>query len=110
MITDDRSALSAEEIRSAAKPLEEKAIHVIAVGVGKSPDAAQLETMTQRKGDVLKAPKDVDPAELGERIMEKAFQRKLMIDNRHDSGKLGENPSAPKKSNQFLHLNSDSFL
>ncbi|XP_068755942.1 coadhesin-like [Montipora capricornis] len=78
VITDDRSAWSAEEIRSAAKPLEEKAIHVIAVGVGKSPDAAQLETMTQRKGDVLKAPKDVDPAELGERIMEKAFQPVLL--------------------------------
>ena len=79
VITDDRSNSTAEEIRAAAKPLEDKAIHVIAVGIGKTPDVTQLEKMTQKKDDVIKAPKDVDPAELGNRIMEKAFQRETFV-------------------------------
>ena len=78
VITDDRSGSTAEEIRSAATQLEDKAIHVIAVSIGKTPDVKQLEKMTQKSGDVIKAPKDADPAQLGERIMEKAFQRKIM--------------------------------
>ena len=79
VITDDHSNSTAEEIRAAAKPLEDKAIHVIAVGIGKTPDVTQLEKMTQKKDDVIKAPKDVDPAELGNRIMEKAFQRETFV-------------------------------
>lgn len=79
VITDDRSSSTVEEIRSAAKPLEDKAIHVIAVGIGETPDATQLEKMTQKTDDVIGAPKDVDPAELGNRIMEKAFQRKVIV-------------------------------
>ena len=78
VITDDRSGSTAEEIRLAATQLEEKAIHVIVVGIGKTPDVTQLEKMTQKSGDVIKAPKDADPGQLGERIMEKAFQRKIM--------------------------------
>lgn len=79
VITDDRSSSTAEEIRSAAKPLEDKAIHVIAVGIGKVPDAIQLQQMTQKKDDIITAPKEVDPADLGDKIMEKAFQRKVQI-------------------------------
>lgn len=78
VVTDDRSRSTAEEIRSAATQLEEKAIHVIAVGIGKTPDVTQLEKMTQNSGDVIKAPKDAEPGQLGEKIMEKAFQRKMM--------------------------------
>ena len=79
VITDDRSSSTVEEIRSAAKPLEDKAIHVIAVGIGETPDVSQLEKMTQKTDDVIAAPGDVDPAELGNRIMEKAFQRTFTI-------------------------------
>ena len=76
VITDDRSSSTTEQITAAAKPLKDKAIHVIAVGIGATPDVTQLDKMTQKKDDVIKAPKNVDPAELGNRIMEKAFQRK----------------------------------
>ena len=80
VITDDRSSSTAQEIRAAAKPLEDKAIHVIAVGIGKTPDVTQLEKMTQKKSDVIPAPTNVDPAVLGNRIMEKAFRRKIFND------------------------------
>lgn len=76
IITDDRSSSTDEEIRAAAKPLENKGIHVIAVGVGSVPQSEQLEQTTQNKEDVITARKDVDPAVLGNKIMERAFKRK----------------------------------
>ena len=76
MITDGRSRSTDEQIRSAAKPLEDKGIHVIAVGIGNVPDSKQLEKITQRKGDVITGPSGANPAALGNRIMEKAFERK----------------------------------
>lgn len=75
IITDDRSSSTNEEIRLAAKPLEDKGIHVIAVGIGSVPQSEQLEQATQNKEDVITAPKDVDPAVLGNKIMERAFKR-----------------------------------
>ena len=78
MITDDSTISTAEEIRSAAAQLEEKAIHVIVVGIGEIPNDGQLEQMTQKISDVIQVPKDADPGQLGERIMENAFQRKIM--------------------------------
>ena len=78
MITDDSTISTAEEIRSAAAQLEEKAIHVIVVGIGEIPNDGQLEQMTQEISDVIQVPKDADPGQLGERIMENAFQRKIM--------------------------------
>ena len=77
VITDDRSSSTTEEIRAAANPLEHKAIHVIAVGIGDTPDVTQLGKMTQKKDDVIKTPTNVDPANLGNMIVEKAFQRKI---------------------------------
>jgi len=76
VITDDRSSSTDKEIRAAAKPLENKGIHVITVGIGTVPDSAQLGQATQNEDDVISAPNDVDPATLGNRIMERAFQRR----------------------------------
>ena len=81
VITDDRSSSTDDEIRAAAKPLEDKGIHVIAVGIGSVPESKQLEQTTQNKEDVITAPTGVDPALLGNRIMERAFQRKNVIYN-----------------------------
>lgn len=77
VITDDRSSSTDEEMRAAAKPLENKGIHVIAVGIGTVPDSGQLGQATQNEEDVISGPKD--PATLGNRIMERAFQRRDMI-------------------------------
>ena len=79
VITDDRSSSTNEEIRAAAKPLENKGIHVITVGIGAVSDSGQLGQATQNEEDVISAPKDVDPATLGNRIMERAFERRDMI-------------------------------
>ena len=79
VITDARSSSTGEEIRAAAKPLENKGIHVIAVGIGTIPDSGQLGQATQNEEDVIAAPNDVDPATLGNRIMERAFQRRDII-------------------------------
>jgi len=79
VITDDRSSSTDEEIRAAAKPLENKGIHVIAVGIGIVSDSGQLGQATQNEEDVISAPRDVDPSTLGNRIMERAFQRRDII-------------------------------
>lgn len=79
VITDDRSSSTDEEIRNAAKPLENKGIHVISVGIGTVPDSGQLRQATQNEEDVISAPKDVDPAILGNRIMERAFERMIIF-------------------------------
>ena len=78
VITDGRSGSTDEQLRTAAIPLEDKGIHVIAVGIGSVPDSKQLEEITQRTGDVITGPSDSNPASLGNRIMEKAFEREKM--------------------------------
>ena len=80
IITDTRSSSTEIKIRQAAGRLEDKGIHVISVALGNEADPRQLEAASQDKTDVITAPGDVDPTTLGERIMNKAKQRKFTND------------------------------
>ena len=68
---DLKSGSSEEDVKAAAKPLDEKGITVIAVAVGKDADPRELEFTTPDKKKVIKAAKDNKPSEVGEKIMDK---------------------------------------
>ena len=68
---DLKSGSSEEDVKAAAKPLDEKDITVIAVAVGKDADPRELEFTTPDKKKVIKATKDNKPSEVGEKIMDK---------------------------------------
>ena len=79
VINDDRSSSTVEEIRSAAKPLGRQSHPRHRCWHWKNPGCHTAPANDTEKDDIITAPKDVDPADLGNRIMEKAFQRKVQI-------------------------------
>ena len=81
IITDAQSSSSEKEIQQAVRPLENDGVHVIPVAVGDSADPGQLEEAARDKTDVITASEDEDPAELGEKIMNKAKQREFTFRN-----------------------------
>ena len=69
---DKNSGISKDEIKNAVRPLEEKTIQIISVGVGDEVNDEELRTVTDNPDHVIKATKTVNPRKLGDSIMKKA--------------------------------------
>ena len=78
VITDKNSGLDERVVKAAAKPLELKAVRVIPVGLGGDIGLKELESITPQKDNVIKEPKNIDHAELGEKIMEEVIKGKTL--------------------------------
>ena len=77
IITDRRSGVSEDGIRTAAKPLSERGIDVIPVAIGNEVSKDELEPSTSNEENVIAVPTTESPESLAEKIMEKALKRKF---------------------------------
>ena len=71
IMADRKSGSSEDEVKEAAKPLEEQDIKVIPVVVGEEADPRELGNTTPDKKNVIEADKRDDAREVGEKIMDK---------------------------------------
>ena len=74
MITDTSSRLDKNDIKRAAKPLDDREIQVIPVSVGDEVDPKELQQTTTDIDNYIHAPVDGDPKNLAVKIMEKIFR------------------------------------
>lgn len=74
VVTDAKSPSTTDDIKQAAKPLEEDGVTVVAVAVGDEANSKQLEKMIPDKQTALNVDKDEDPDEIGEQIMNKVLE------------------------------------
>lgn len=70
-MADRKSESTEEEVKTAAKPLEEQDIKVIPVVIGGEADPRELGNTTPDKKNLIEADKGDDPRIVGEKIMEK---------------------------------------
>ena len=70
-MADKMSGTSEDEVKRAAKPLDEQDIKVIPVAVGDEADPRELGNTSPDKKNVIEADKREDPREVGEKIMDK---------------------------------------
>ena len=71
IMADSRSGSTEDEIKKAARSLEEKDIEVIAVAIGEEAVPVELGKTTPDKTNVIETDKDEDPKMVGEKIMDK---------------------------------------
>ena len=71
VITDKRSGASEDDIKKAAKPLQESGIVVIPVAIGNQVNAQELGSTTSDKKNVISVGVEEDPQNLMELIMAK---------------------------------------
>ena len=74
VVTDAKSSSTTDDIKEAARPLEEEGITIIAVAVGDEANSKQLEKMMPEKETPLSVDKDEDPDDLGDKIMDKVLE------------------------------------
>lgn len=74
VVTDAKSSSTSDNIKQAAKPLEEDGVTVVAVTVGDEANNKQLEKMIPDKQTPLSIDKEGEPNEIGEKIMEKVLE------------------------------------
>lgn len=70
-MADKRSGSTEDELKKAARPLEERDIKVIPVAVGEQAEPDELGNTTPDKKIVIDAGKEEDPKMVGEMIMDK---------------------------------------
>lgn len=73
VITDKNSGLTPSEIEVAAKPLENKGVHVIPVAIGSEVNPEKLGDVSSYY-KVIAAPEDEDPDMLAKEIMKRALK------------------------------------
>ena len=71
IMADKRSGSTEDELKKAARPLEERDIKVIPVAVGEEAEPDELINTTPDKTNVIDAGKEEDPKMVGEMIMDK---------------------------------------
>lgn len=69
---DKSAGVNEGQIQNAVRPLEEKGVIIISVGLGEEADEEQLGAVTNNPDNIIKAPKTIDSSTIGESIMEKA--------------------------------------
>lgn len=111
VVTDAKSPSTADDIKDAARPLEEEGITVIAVAVGDQANSKQLEKMTPDKQTPLSVDKDEDPDDIGDKIMDKVLEGEHNFDTLNGSGlKKADNArvsrSTRKRAKCFVSCNS----
>lgn len=74
VVTDSKSPSASDDIKEAARPLEDEGITVIAVAVGDEASSKQLEKMTPENQIPVSVDKDEDPGDIGDKIMDKVLE------------------------------------
>ena len=74
IFTDKRTGIDKDQLKNAAKPLEDKGVVIVSVAIGNEADAQELGQVTEDPDNVVTSPKTVKPSALGETIMEKALK------------------------------------
>ena len=77
-MADRKSGSSEDEVKEAARPLEEQDIKVIPVVVGEEADPRELGNTTPDKKNMIEADKQDDAREVGEKIMDKIRGNSLL--------------------------------
>lgn len=77
VIMDKKSGVSESLIKDASSGLHKGNVRVIPVAVGNEVDKRELETSTEDKSNLIEAPKDFKPDDLGETIMHKVLKGNL---------------------------------
>lgn len=86
VVTDAKSPSTSDDIKEAARPLEDEGITVIAVAVGDEANSKQLEKMIPDKQTPLSVDKDEDPSDIGDKIMDKVLEGKYNFKTLNSSG------------------------
>ena len=71
IMADSKSESTEDEIKKAARPLEERDIEIITVAVGEEADPVELENTTPDKTNVIETDREENPKMVGEKIMDK---------------------------------------
>ena len=71
IMADSKSGSTEDEIKKAARPLEERDIEIITVAVGEEADPVELENTTPDKTNVIETDREENPKMVGEKIMDK---------------------------------------
>ena len=79
VMTDMKGDSAEEEIQSAAGPLKQMKVKVIAVAIGTSVDTNELVNVTGDNNNVITAPVDADKDSLAIVLMKKVFQPGMEI-------------------------------
>lgn len=79
IITDRRSGVSLDDIRTAAKPLSDGGIDVIPVAIGNEVRKNELEPCTTDEENVIAVPTTESPQSLADKIMEKSLKRMFLL-------------------------------
>lgn len=79
VITDNNSGFSPSTLATAVRPLEEKGVLVISVGIGETVERSELNVISPNPMDVISARLNVNPSVLAERIMDRILRRKTPL-------------------------------
>lgn len=74
VIMDKKSINDLNELKEAAKVLEEDNVQVVPVGVGPNVEDKEIESITSNKQNVITTDKDGDPSSVGQEIIDKIIQ------------------------------------
>lgn len=86
VVTDSKSPSASDDIKEAARPLEDEGITVIAVAVGDEASSKQLEKMTPENQTPLSVDKDEDPGDIGDKIMDKVLEGEYSFETLDSNG------------------------
>lgn len=79
IFSDARSVSDPNDVIQSAKAVQEDNIHVIAVPLGNTGSPDELKLTTSDKDDVLPTKKSDDPKDVREIILDRIFNRKLIL-------------------------------
>ena len=77
VMVDNSEGVGEKEVVGAAEGLTRSGVRVIVVALGGEADGGELEKITSREENVVKAPADEDPENLGKDIMESVLSGKM---------------------------------
>lgn len=86
VVTDSKSPSASDDIKEAARLLEDEGITVIAVAVGDEASSKQLEKMTPENQTPLSVDKDEDPGDIGDKIMDKVLEGEYSFETLDSNG------------------------
>ena len=79
VITDKNSGARPSTLATAVRPLEDKGVLVICVGVGEAVERSELNVISPNPMDIISARLNVNPSVLAERIMDRILRRKTKL-------------------------------
>jgi len=79
VITDKNSGARPNTLATAVRPLEDKGVLVISVGIGEAVERSELNVISPNPMDVISARLNVNPSVLAERIMDRILKRNIPL-------------------------------